>query len=104
MKNFLRLTSFFLSLCKQFICKRVTISFALPATNREIKRTENSSDLGVRTTKGGGKLTRNSLGKRERNSSLFQGTGSATTGNSTGLKLGLQQFNLRLVNVTCTIN
>ena len=31
----------------------VTISFALPATNREIERKENSSDFGVRTTRGG---------------------------------------------------
>ena len=30
----------------------VTIVFALPATNREIKRKENSSDFGVRTTRG----------------------------------------------------
>ena len=69
-------------------------------TNRGLKRKENSSDFGVRITRG--KLSRNSLGKRERNSSLFQGTGSATTGNRIGLKLGLQQFNLQLVNVTCT--
>ena len=79
----------------------MTIGFALPSTNRGLKRKENSSDFDVRTTRG--KLTRNSLGKRERNSSLFQGTGSATTGNRIGLKLGLQQFNLQLVNVTCTI-
>ena len=29
--------------------------------------------------------------------------GSATTGNRTGLKLGLQQFNLQLVNVNHTV-
>ena len=29
--------------------------------------------------------------------------GSATTGNRTGLKLGLQQFNLQLVNVNRTV-
>ena len=34
------------------ICPFVTIGFALPATNREIKRKENSSDFGVRTTRG----------------------------------------------------
>ena len=79
----------------------VTIGFALPATNREIKRKQNSSDFGVRTTRG------------KTNSQLAWQAGKELVTipryricynwNSTGLKLAPQQFNLQLVNVTCTI-
>ena len=72
------------------------------APNRGIERKENSRDFGVRTTRGKTNSQLAQLAGKEL--SLFQGTGSATTGNSTGLKLELQQFNLQLVNVTCTIN
>ena len=70
----------------------VTIGFALPSTNRGIKRKENSSDFGVRTTRGKtNSATRLASGKGTRHYSKV--LGSATTGNRTGLKLGLQQFN-----------
>ena len=80
----------------------VTIGFALPNTNRGIKRKENSSDFGVRTTRGKrNSATRLASGKGTRHYSKV--LGSPTTGNRTGPKLGLQRFNLQLVNVNHTV-
>ena len=82
--------------------KCVTIVFALPSTNRGNKSKENSSDFGVRTTTGKtNSATRLASGKGRCHYSKV--LGSATTGNRTGLKLGLQQFNLQFVNVNHTV-
>ena len=82
--------------------KCVTIVFALPSTNRGNKSKENSSDFGVRTTRGKtNSATRLACGKGTCHYSKV--LGSATTGNRTGLKLGLQQFNPQFVNVNHTV-
>ena len=80
----------------------VAESFALPSKYRGIKRKENWSDFGVRTTRGKtNSATHLASGKGTRHCSKV--LGSATTGNRTGLKLGLQQFNLQLVDINHTI-
>ena len=77
----------------------VTIGFALPSTNRGNKRKENSSEFGVITTRGKtNSATRLTNGEGTRHYSKVPG--SATTGNRTGFKLALQQFQ---VNPQCKI-
>ena len=87
----------------------LTIVCALPfqAQIGGNKRQDNSSNFGVRTTRGktnSVSATRLASGKGARHYSKV--LESATTGNRTALKLGLQQFNLQLVNVnqTCMCN
>ena len=80
------------------------IGFALPSTNRGNKREENSSDFGVIATRGKtNSATRLASGKGTRHYSKVLGSATTGHGNRTGLKLGLHQFNLQLVNVNHTV-
>ena len=81
--------------------------FAVSSTNREIsgKRIRATSAYEQQGAREEGGWRTNSTtcmanGKGTRHCSTV--LGSATTGHRTALKLGLQQFNLQLINVNCT--
>ena len=67
----------------------MTMRFALLSTNRGIERKENSSDFGVRTTRGKTNSQLAWLAGIKGTRHYSKVLGSATTGNRTGLKLGI---------------
>ena len=90
-----------------WVCAAVMKGFAVSSTNRgnsgkRIRATSAYEQQGAKEEGGWGTNSTTPIanGKGTRHCSTV--LGSATTGNSTALKLGLQQFNLQLMNVNHT--